>query len=341
MHASILAVFALVAFANALPVERSELYVNSELVIREAWQQFKLEYGRMYKSVDEDAKRFALFKEKYLFVQQHNLEYAEGKHSFDVKMNKFGDMTQEEIRQTSKGLKSLGTARFGACPPHNASLPKEIDHRTNGLVTEVKDQGQCGSCWAFSAVASLEGQHKKATGNLVSLSEQNLVDCAGSEGNEGCNGGWMNTSFVYIKKNNGIDTEASYPYEARDRPCRFKPENVGATCTGFVAIPSGCESSLEEAVVGVGPISIAIDASRLTFQLYHTGVYYEARCKNGPDDLDHGVTAVGYGTTTDGKDYFIVKNSWGTRWGDKGYILMSRNRDNNCGVATDACYPTV
>jgi len=220
-----------------------------------------------------------------------------------------------------------------------ATLPVTVDWRTKGVVTPIKNQEACGSCWAFSAVASIEGQHALNTGKLVSLSEQNLVDCSTAEGNEGCNGGLMDQAFEYVMKNGGIDTESSYPYEAIDDKCRYKKASEGAMVGNFTDIMTGNESSLQSAVAKVGPISVAIDASQFSFQFYSSGVYDEPNCGNTMESLDHGVTAVGYGTDN-GKDYWLVKNSWGTQWGQMGYIQMSRNKMNQCGIATAASYPT-
>jgi len=261
-------------------------------------------------------------------------------------MNHYGDLLSHEFQaiyngyrhdlrknETLKGL--LGATYIEAA---NVALPKNVDWREKGAVTPVKNQGQCGSCWSFSATGSLEGQHFRKTGHLVSLSEQNLVDCSTRYGNHGCNGGLMDFAFKYIKDNKGIDTEESYPYEAMDDECRYHREDRGATDVGFVDIPQGNEAALKSALATVGPVSIAIDASQSSFQFYSTGVYDEPNCS--PMNLDHGVLAVGYGTEN-GADYWLVKNSWGPEWGDEGYIKMARNKDNQCGVASAASYPLV
>ncbi|XP_014273559.1 procathepsin L [Halyomorpha halys] len=165
------------------------------------------------------------------------------------------------------------------------------------------------------------------------------MDCSTAEGNESCNGGWMDQAFEYVVKNNGIDTEASYPYKGEDSStCKYKKANIGATITGYKDVQSGSESDLQSAVANVGPISVAIDASSFDFQLYDSGIYYEEDCST--TELDHGVLAVGYGSDN-GKDYWLVKNSWGEDWGISGYIKMTRNKKNNCGIATKASYPLV
>ncbi|EYC05933.1 hypothetical protein Y032_0079g1264 [Ancylostoma ceylanicum] len=182
---------------------------------------------------------------------------------------------------------------------------------------------------AFSATGALERQHARASGQMVSFSEQNLVDCSTKYGNHGCNGGLMDLTFEYIKDNHGIDTEESYPYVGRDMKCHFKKKDFGAVDNGCVDLPEGDEKALKIAVATQGPISIAIDAGHRTLQLYKKGVYYDEECSC--EELDHGVLLVGYGTDPGAGDYWPVKNSWGTGWGEKGYIRIARNRNNQRG----------
>ncbi|GMR62893.1 hypothetical protein PMAYCL1PPCAC_33088, partial [Pristionchus mayeri] len=171
--------------------------------------------------------------------------------------------------------------------------PDAIDWREKGAVSQVKDQGNCGSCWAFSAVGALEGQHAIKRGQMVELSEQNLIDCSRSH-NYGCIGGWPHRAFDYVRDNNGIDTEALYPYTAKFQRCHFEKADVGETDAGYERIRSGDEEALKNAVALIGPISVAIDAEHPSFMGYENGVYYEKDCST--IEIDHAVVVVGYGT---------------------------------------------
>ena len=295
-------------------------------------------YNKKYSDEITELRRHAIWQANKKYVDEHN-EHLAGRLGFTLAINEYSDLDAAEFAKQLTGLR--GEPKLDGIKMYKASPgadPTSVDWRTKGYVTPVKNQGQCGSCWAFSATGALEGQHFKATGNLVSLSEQNLVDCSGSEGDEGCNGGWPFWAFQYVIDNGVIDTEESYPYRAEDLNCRYKAANRGATCKGFKMIPEDDESALTSAIADVGPISVAIDAGHASFQMYSSGVYYEPTCSE--TNLDHAVLAVGYGTDG-GQDMYIVKNSWGTSWGMQGYIYMSRNRDNNCGIASKASYPEV
>nr|XP_048303546.1 procathepsin L [Myodes glareolus] len=305
------------------------------------WHQWKSTHKRLYGANEEEWRR-AVWEKNMKMIELHNGEYSEGKHGFTMKMNAFGDMTNEEFRQLVNGYKHQRHRKGKVFQePLMLQIPKSVDWREKGCVTPVKDQGQCGSCWAFSASGALEGQMFLKTGKLVSLSEQNLVDCSRAEGNQGCNGGLMDYAFQYILNNKGLDSEESYPYEAKDGPCKYRPEFAVANDTGYVDIPQ-LEKALMKAVATVGPIAVAMDASHSSFQFYHSGIYYEPECSS--KDLDHGVLVVGYGfegTDSSKNKYWIVKNSWGTKWGMDGFVHIAKDRNNHCGLATAASYPTV
>ncbi len=294
------------------------------------------DYVKNYKDDLEEFKRYKIWQGNKEFVEEHN----RNNHGFTLTMNKFADRNTNdfehipytpELYTLNKDIVEIFKYN------NNTDIPNSIDWRTNGYVTKVKNEGQhCFSSWAFSVTGSVEGQHFRKTGHLVSLSEQNLIDC--SKDNAGCIGGYEDRAFDYIVKNNGIETEASYPYKAKEDSCHFNQSLVGATITGYVNVTSKDECALQYAVATVGPITVTINGSRLGFQLYHSGVYYEPDCSDL--GLDRSLLVVGYGNE-DGQDYWLAKNSWGTHWGINGYIKMARNRDNNCGIATQPRYPTV
>ncbi|XP_074119525.1 cathepsin S [Sminthopsis crassicaudata] len=305
------------------------------------WELWKKTYGKQYEEQNQEATRRLIWEKNLKYVTLHNLEHSMGLHSYDLSMNHLSDMTSEEVASLMSSLRIPNqwsrntTYRLNS----NQKLPDSVDWRDKGCVTEVKYQGTCGSCWAFSAVGALEAQLKLKTGKLVSLSAQNLVDCSTDDKykNKGCNGGFMTEAFQYIIDNNGIDSDASYPYKAKDGKCQYNPANRAATCSRYTELPYGSEDALKEAVANKGPVSVGIYASLPSFFLYRSGVYYDPSCNQ---QVNHGVLVIGYGNL-DGNDYWLVKNSWGLSFGDKGYIRIARNRGNHCGIADFPSYPEI
>jgi C1A family cysteine protease len=253
-------------------------------------------------------------------------------------MNEFADQTWEEFSTARLGyinrdLSVLRAANTEDVEQVEVAAGAAVDWRSKGIVTPIKDQGQCGSCWAFSTTGSTEGAYAQKTGKLVSLSEQQLVDCSTSYGNQGCNGGLMDSSFQYIIANGGITGEANYKYTGSDGTCnKSKAKQISAKITSFKDVAAGSESSLLTAVTKQ-PVSVAIEADQSAFQFYSSGILSSGCGKS----LDHGVLVVGYGTASS-TDYWIVKNSWGSSWGEAGYIRIKRGSDL-CGISDQASYP--
>ncbi|CAH1790507.1 unnamed protein product [Owenia fusiformis] len=311
------------------------LGLGSEL--SDAWKTFKLHHGKMY-TKEEETKRRMIWESNIELIQQHNLEADMGKHTYWLGSNEFADMTFAEFKQKMLGTLMSKNSTFDNellyTPEFKAA--SEVDWRKRGYVTPVKNQGHCGSCWAFSVTGAIEGQHFRKTGKLVSLSEQNLVDC--SKKNHGCDGGWQYKAFDYVKIN-GIDTEEAYPYIGKDSTCKFDKSAVGATIRDYKSF-SG-EQNLMTAVAAIGPISCAVDVTK-KFQFYKNGIFVDYTCS--ASSPNHAILVVGYGTDAslyDPSDYWIVKNSWGNSWGEGGYIRMKRNYRNMCGIASNPYYPVV
>jgi len=299
---------------------------------QDAFTQWMVNFEKSYVP-EEFFYRYNVFKANMDYVEAHNA----GNSTFTVELNKFADLSTGEFKNIYLGYKPelhRGNAkRTVALVDLPATYPSgSLDWSQKGAVTGIKDQGQCGSCWAFSTTGAIEGTVQLNHGVLTSLSEQQLMDCSYSYGNLGCSGGLMDNAFQYAEAN-GLCTEAAYPYTAKDSTCKSTSCSMSAyTKISNYKDVAHNENSLGAAVDST-PISVAIEADQSGFQLYKSGVFSGICGKN----LDHGVLLVGYGTDS-GQDYWKVKNSWGTSWGEAGYIRMIRNQDE-CGIADEPSYP--
>merc|ERR1712112_653118 len=291
-----------------------------------SWASYKLQHEKVY-SNEEDAARQYIWKKNVEMVEKHNSE----DHSYTMAINKFSDWTVEEFNNFL-GYKPIAE-KFNVRTFENVATPDSVDYRNENRVTPVKDQGPCGSCWAFSATGGIEGVWSKTNGALVSVSEQQMVDCV--RGND-CNGGHMINGWEYIASTGGIQSEETYPYTAHNGQCSEDNGQFVSHISGYEQVASN-ENQMEAALVEIGyPLSIAVHAGS-SFQHYSSGVYHDGLCKYG--QLNHAILAVGYDKS--GSDpYWIVKNSWGTGWGNNGYIHM-RMGSNVCGLKNDVSYPTM
>jgi len=293
--------------------------------------QFIKKYNKTYASEDETVMRFSIFIDNYDMIEQHNA----GQYDWTLGLNEYADLSWDEFKATHLGLLQAPTRALKVNLAGKFTVPDSVDWSGKGAVTAIKNQGQCGSCWAFSTTGSTEGAVEIKSGKLTSLSEQQLVDCSSAEGNQGCNGGLMDYAFEYIMKNKGLCTEADYPYKGVDGTCK-KTCQVASTISSYKDVTQNDEDALQ-AAVAQQPVSVAIEADKMGFQFYKKGVFSGICGTN----LDHGVLAVGYGTDS-GKDYWKVKNSWGATWGMEGYILLKRSGGSTkgqCGIAMQPSYP--
>jgi len=304
------------------------------------WKQFtnfQDRFGKKYENVQELETRFSVFRENFRNIVIHNLDRSQ---NFTMGINQFTDLTPEEFKaQWVGGLKAtVGSYGCGTFSNSASGAPASIDWRTKGAVTTVKDQGQCGSCWTFSSTGAMEGAWAISKGQLIDLAEQELVDCAGLKyGSMGCNGGQMEGAFKFIIEN-GQCAASSYPYTAKDGTCHSC--SAVAHATSCSDVKPNDQLSLK-AAVAKQPVAVAIEADTKYFQSYSGGVLTSASCGTS---LDHGVLAVGYGEEN-GQKYWLVKNSWGTSWGEQGYVKIGRSESTNdagiCGIAMDPSFPTV
>ncbi|XP_029431178.1 pro-cathepsin H [Rhinatrema bivittatum] len=295
-----------------------------------AWM---LQNNKKY-SLEEYYHRLQIFVKNKRKMEQHNT----GNSSFQMGLNQFSDLSFTEFKKRYLWHEPQNcSATKGNFFKNSGPSPDFVDWRKKGnYVTPVKNQGPCGSCWTFSTTGCLESAVAIATGQLLLLSEQQLIDCAQAFNNHGCSGGLPSQAFEYIKYNKGIMSESSYPYTAENGTCHFQPDKAVAAIKDVVNITIYDEHSMEEAVAAHNPISFAFEVTE-DFMSYRSGIYTNPKCHTTPDKVNHAVLAVGY-AQENGKPYWIVKNSWGIEWGMDGYFYIERGR-NMCGLAACASYP--
>ncbi|CBI27807.3 hypothetical protein VitviT2T_016273 [Vitis vinifera] len=316
-------------------LESSVLRLIGDTRHAHSFASFAHRYGKSYKTVDEIKLRFEIFSENLKLIRSTNRKGL----PYTLAVNQFADWTWEEFRRHRLGAAQNCSATLkGNHKLTDVILPETKDWREDGIVSPIKDQGHCGSCWTFSTTGALEAAYAQAFGKGISLSEQQLVDCAGAFNNFGCHGGLPSQAFEYIKYNGGLDTEEAYPYTGLDGTCKFSSENIGVQVLDSVNITLGAEDELKHAVAFVRPVSVAFEVVH-DFRFYKKGVYTSGTCGSTPMDVNHAVLAVGYGVE-DGVAYWLIKNSWGENWGDNGYFKMELGK-NMCGVATCSSYPVV
>ncbi len=336
----------LAVLLSAAPLSQARLVGDRALLGK--FSDFKKQFGREYASSEEEQYRLRIFADALDFIEQHN---AEEGHTYTVGLNAMADLTRDEFLSTytmtgfsaeehQKQFTALAGApgsgalyRDAAAEQLSAPVANGVDWRGRA-VTSVKNQGSCGSCWTFATAGAVEGSWAVSRGSLQDLSTQQLLDCSNGYGNKGCSGGFMTYAYQYIYANGGICSWSSYPYQGAVYSCRAC--TPVARITSYSNVAANSPASLVSALNG-RPVAVAIDAGSTAFQ-YYTGGVFNGACSFS---LNHAVLAVGYGTTSTGSDYWIVKNSWGTGWGESGYVRMLRSYSDSrgmCGICMAASY---
>jgi C1A family cysteine protease len=332
-----IALVALVGTFCVFDADSSELrIIRFKGPVEKTWESWKRQHNKTYGGPEEKA-RLNVFKNNYKFIQAHN---AKNKN-YTLALNQFADLTTKEFSALYTGASTAFRKQSNDCPApslkRSLNRPDTLDWRTQNRVGPVKNQAQCGSCWAFSTTGSLEGLASKTSGQIPSFSEQQLVDCTtGTWGNFGCGGGWVQNSFAYVLQK-GIGLQADYPYKGVDGTCQDSKITNPFKISGCANVAVNDVEALKDAVQN-GPVAIYLEADQMSFQFYSGGVLDDASCF-AEGFIDHAVLLVGYDTTS-----WFVKNSWAASWGDKGYIKISQETTTNpsgiCGIlSTPNTYP--
>ncbi|XP_045481479.1 procathepsin L-like isoform X1 [Harmonia axyridis] len=302
------------------------------------WDEFKKKFNKTYIGPHDTQKRQA-WEDNLKKIHKHNEEAAKGLHSYTLKDNHLSDMSNPIYLQRMTKLtrsyhrKLPDSETVGDVYEHIHHLPEEVDWRAAGFKTPSFNQKDCGSCYAFSIAGVIQAQVFKETGKLITLSEQQIVDCSVKFGNFGCGGGSLRNTLRYLEHAGGLMTYDEYPYTAKQQKCKFHPQYAIVNTSSWAILPARDERALEAAIAKIGPVAASINASPHTFQLYHKGVYDDISCSS--NTVNHAMLIVGYT-----KDAWILKNWWGSHWGENGYMKL-RRRKNRCGVANYAAYALV
>ncbi|KAJ4967897.1 hypothetical protein NE237_014598 [Protea cynaroides] len=320
---------------NKKRFEFNEKDLETDYSVQDLYERWS-SYHNIFRDHSVKQMHINVFKEKAKFIYEFNKKDAPSK----LELNRFADMTKHEIMTTYTGYHAMNSHNRiqlqgtidSSKYNENIEIPTSVDWRTSGAITPVKDQGHCGSCWAFATAAAVESIHYIATGELLNLSPQQLVSC--DDSNYGCDGGWSSDAYQYIRVNGGLTTWQNYPYTGTDSICDKSKESLPPLVTigNYHSVPQNEYSMMQ--VVATQPISVNIDASGVKFHHYKQGIYIGDDCAT---ELNHAVTIVGYGSEG-GIDYWIVKNSWGEGWGENGYIRIKRGV-GACAIDLSATYP--
>jgi len=313
--------------------------VPLDVDVDRAWRLFKTKYQKSYRNAEEEAHRRENWMENMKIIERQNMDWLMGKSTYTLSMNSLGDKSATELARLyaipenllREHLAKESYVEFVKSP--DAQVPESVDWRRKGFDTPVKNQGRCASCYAFAAAGALEGQYFIKTGELIDLSEQQIVDCSTDFLNHGCDGGNSARSYLYIKGSNGITTEAEYPYTGVQGDCRNSTFDRTYSVYGFTFIPPNDEEAFLEAIATKGPVAAVMLPNPL-FKFYDSGVFEcaDTSLKGQGEVKLHVMLIIGYGVEDDGVEYFLVKNSWGPSWGNEGYVKIRRNVLKNCGL---------
>ncbi|XP_017042731.1 procathepsin L [Drosophila ficusphila] len=312
---------------------------SSSLNYRGEFEKFKNKNNRTYLRSFDEVRSFKAFEENYKVIEEHNQHFKEGQTSFRLKPNIMADMSTDGylkgylrlLKSNIEDSKDNIAELVGS--PLMTNVPESLDWRSKGFITPSHNQQSCGSCYAFSIAESIEGQVFKRTGKLINLSEQQIVDCSVSYGNQGCVGGSLRNTLNYLQHTGGIMRAEDYSYVGKKGRCQFVPELSVVNVTSWAILPVRDEQAIQAAVTHIGPVAISINATPKTFQLYSDGIYDDPSCSAA--SVNHAMLIIGFG-----KDYWILQNWWGPHWGESG-LMRIRKGVNMCGIANYAAYAIV